>query len=73
MLAVSAREWLFMAAISPLLILLGFHIAGLAMLARKYLWIPYIICVAILMAVMSIPLVYLRGDHSIWIPLASYS
>ncbi len=69
--ASSPREWLFIAAISPLLILLGFHIAGLAMLARKYLRIPYIVCVSIMMALLSVPLIFLRGNHPIWIPLAA--
>ena len=67
----SPREWLFIAAISPLLILLGFHIAGLAMLARKHLRVPYIVGVSILMALLSLPLIATRGHHPVWIPLAA--
>lgn len=65
------RECLFIAAISPLLILLGFHVAGMAMLSRKYLQIPYIVGVSVLMAGLSLPLIALRGHHPVWIPLAA--
>ena len=67
----SPRDWLFIAAISPLMILLGFHIAGLALLSRKYLRVPYIVGVSVLMAGLSLPLIATRGDHPVWIPLAA--
>lgn len=69
-LPTSPREWLFIVAISPLLLLLGFHVAGLAILLRKYLRIPYIVGVSALIAGSSCPLILMRGHHPIWIPLA---
>lgn len=67
----SLRGWIFIVAISPMLILLGFHIAGLAILARKHLRVPYIVSVSILMVLMSAPLIFLRGNNPLWIPLVA--
>lgn len=65
-------EVLFILMVSPIMLLLGFHIVGLAMLGRRYLRIPYILSVAILMAAESTLLLLQRTpDTPIWMPVAA--
>lgn len=68
----TVQELLFVLMVSPIMLLLGFHIAGLALMARRYLRIPYVVSVAVSMAGVSSPLLFLR-DHNapIWIPVAA--
>lgn len=68
----TASQVLFILMVSPIMLLLGFHIVGLAMLGRKYLRIPYILGVAILMAAVSTLLLLQRTpDTPIWMPVAA--
>lgn len=64
------REWLLLAAFSPLLLFIGLHVPLIAILLRKYLRIPFILSVCTILLGTSIPLIYLRGNLPVWVPIA---
>ena len=57
----------------PFGLLLGFHIAGLAILIRRWLRIPYLITMVVFYSCLTIPLWLLFMKSSVWIPLAATS
>lgn len=51
---------------SPLAILLGMHVAGLAMLIRKYIRVPYFVNLTLLYALLLVP-AWVQYETHIWI------
>lgn len=57
---------------SPLALLFGMHVAGLAMLIRKYLRVPYFVTLTLLYASLLIP-AWIWYDTNVWILLIGTS
>jgi hypothetical protein len=66
------REVPLLILFSPLVLLLGMHVAGLAMLIRKFLRVPYFVTLTILYVLLLIPAWIWYGGH-IWILLVASS
>ncbi|MGN6543633.1 MAG: hypothetical protein ACTHK7_01175 [Aureliella sp.] len=60
------REVPLLILVLPFVVLLGFHVAGLAMLIRKYLGCPYFLTLTLLYALLLMP-AWLLYDTNWWI------